>query len=157
MKTRRLVVLTLSGLLAVGCGSSLKTSPVLSGTTGRWYSVAANQTPFYRYGPQQASGPDQQMPHDAIMKVIRPSFGYVKVQLQDGENGYVASEDIAPAAAALVAEKLAPPPSPPVAPEPAYAGQQEPGEQFDLDSSDPRLVAPPEPLPLASPSPEFHY
>ena len=36
------------------------------------------------------------------MKVIRPSFGYVKVQLQDGENGYVASEDIRPAAAALV-------------------------------------------------------
>ena len=35
-------------------------------------------------------------PKDSIMKVIRPSFGYVKVQLQDGENGYVASEDIAP-------------------------------------------------------------
>lgn len=155
MKTPRLVGLALVGALAVGCSSSLKTS-VLSGTTGNWYSVAANQTPFYRYGPQQASGPDQQLPHDAIMKVIRPSFGYVKVKLQDGENGYVASEDIAPAAAALVAEKLAPPP-PPVAPEPSYAGQQEPGEQFDLDSSDPRLVAPPEPLPLASPSPDFHY
>ena len=155
MKTPRFVVLAFAGLLAVGCTSSLKTS-VLSGTTGNWYSVAANQTPFYRYGPQQASGPDQQLPHDAIMKVIRPSFGYVKVQLQDGENGYVASEDIAPAAAALVAEKLAPPPPPPIAPEPSYAGQQEPGEQFDLDSSDPRLIAPPEPLPLASPSPDFH-
>jgi len=154
MKTPRLVMPALVGLLAVGCSSSLKTPQVLSGTTGRWYSVAANQTPFYRYGPQQASGPDQQLPHDAIMKVIRPSFGYVKVQLQDGENGYVASEDIAPAAAALVAEKLAPPPP---APEPSYARQAEPGEQFDLDSSDPRLIAPPEPLPLASPSPEFHY
>jgi len=153
MKTPRLVMPALVGLLAVGCSSSLKTPQVLSGTTGRWYSVAANQTPFYRYGPQQASGPDQQLPHDAIMKVIRPSFGCVKVQLQDGENGYVASEDIAPAAAALVAEKLAPPPPPPAAPEPSYAGQQEPGEQFDLDSGDPRLIAPPEPLPLASPSP----
>jgi hypothetical protein len=154
MKTRRFVMPALVGLLAAGCSSSLKTS-VLSGTTGNWYSVAANQTPFYRYGPQQASGPDQQLAHDSIMKVICPSFGYVKVQLQDGENGYVASEDIAPAAATLVAEKLTPPPPP--APAPSYAGQTEPGEQFDLNSSDPRLVAPPEPLPLVSPSPEFHY
>ncbi len=71
----------------------------------------ANQTPFYRYGPQQGNGPDMQLPRDSIMKVIRPSFGYVKVQLQDGEDGYVASEDIRPAGAALVAEKLAPPPT----------------------------------------------
>jgi hypothetical protein len=91
-----------------------------------------------------------QLPRDSIMKVIRPSFGYVKVQLQGGENGYVASEDIRPAAAALVAEKLAPPP----APAPSFAGQ---GEQFGLDSSDPRLIAPPEPLPEASPSPDFRY
>ncbi len=122
MKTSRLVVPALVALLAAGCSYSLKTS-VLSGTTGNWYSVAANQTPFYRYGPQQASGPDQQLPHDSIMKVIRPSFGYVKVQLQDGENGYVASEDIAPAAATLVAEKLAPVPVAVPGPEPSYAGR----------------------------------
>jgi hypothetical protein len=58
-------------------------------TTNSWYSVAASQTPFYRHGPQQGNGPDMQLPRDSIMKVIRPSFGYVKVQLQDGENGYV--------------------------------------------------------------------
>ena len=148
MKPPCLVVPALVALLAAGCTSSLK--PALSGTTGGWYSVAANQTPFYRYGPQQGNGPDMQLPRDSIMKVIRPSFGYVKVQLQDGENGYVASEDIRPAAAALVAEKLAPPPTP----APSFAGQ---GEQFGLDSSDPRLIAPPEPLPEASPSPDFRY
>ena len=149
MKPPCLVVPALVALLAAGCASSLKPS-ALSGTTGGWYSVAANQTPFYRYGPQQGNGPDMQLPRDSIMKVIRPSFGYVKVQLQDGENGYVASEDIRPAAAALVAEKLAPPPTP----APSFAGQ---GEQFGLDSSDPRLIAPPEPLPEASPSPDFRY
>ena len=36
----------------------------------------------------------------------------MKVQLQDGENGYVASEDIRPAPAALVAEKLRRRPTP---------------------------------------------
>jgi len=54
----------------------------------------------------------------------------------------------APAAAALVAEKLAPPPTP------IIAGQE---EQFRLDSNDPRLIVPPEPLPEASPTPQFRY
>lgn len=136
-------------VLAAGCASSKKPS-ALSGTTNGWYAVASPETPFYRYGPQQGNGPDMQLPHDAIMKVIRPSFGYVKVQLQDGENGYVASEDIRPAPATLVAEKLAPAPTP----SPVYASQ---GEQFQLNSDDPRLIAPPEPLPEASPSPPFRY
>lgn len=154
MKPQRLVLPALVALLAGGCASSLK--PALSGTTGGWYAVAANETPFYRYGPQQGNGPDMKLQHDAIMKVIRPSFGYVKVQLQDGESGYVAGEDIHPAGAALVAEKLAPPPAPEPAPEPrpSYAGQ---GEQFTLDSSDPRLIAPPEPLPEPTPLPGLEY
>ena len=104
--------------------------------------------PFYRYGPQQGNGPDLQLPRDSIMKVIQPSFGYMKVRLQDGENGYVASEDIQPTTSTLVAEKL-PPPAPPV-----FAGQW---EEFRLDSNDPRLMAPPEPLPEASPTPMFYY
>jgi hypothetical protein len=136
MKRSSLVVLALVALLAAGCASSLK--PALSGTTGGWYSVSANQTPFYRYGPQQGNGPDQQLPRDSLLKVIRPSFGYVKVQLQDGEDGYVASEDIQPAAAALVAEKLAPPSGR----EPSFARE---GPEFRLNSDDPRLIAPPEP------------
>jgi hypothetical protein len=136
-------------MLATGCASSIKTG-ALSGTTEGWYAVSSSQTAFYHYGPQQGNGPDTQLPHDAIMKVIRPSFGYVKVRLQDGENGYVASEDIRPASAALVAEKLAPPPTP----SPVYASQ---GEQFQLDSDDPRLIAPPEPLPETSPLPPFRY
>jgi len=149
MKIRLLLPLAAAALLAAGCASSIK-SNMLSGTTNVWYSVAANQTPFYRYGPQQGSGPDLQLPRDSIMKVIRPSFGYVKVQLPDGASGYVASEDIRPAPATLVAEKLAPPPTS----TPTFAGQ---GEQFQLDSNDPRLVAPPEPLPEFSPAPEFRY
>jgi hypothetical protein len=146
MKPRWLIPLGAVALLAAGCVSSIKLS-ALSGTTKTWYSVAANQTPFYHYGPQQGNGPDSQLPKDSIMKVIRPSFGYVKVQLQDGESGYVASEDIRPAPAALVAEKLAPPPTP----MPTYAGQ---GEEFQLNSDDPRLIAPPEVLPEPTPLPD---
>jgi hypothetical protein len=151
MKLRRLLPIAAASLLTTGCESS-KQPKIFSGTTNSWYSVAASQTPFYRHGPQQGNGPDMQLPHDSIMKVIRPSFGYVKVQLQDGENGYVANEDIRPAPATLVAEKLAPPPELP--PPPTVANQ---GEQFQLNSDDPRLIAPPEQLPEASPLPEFRY
>jgi len=133
-------------LLAAGCTSTIN-SGALDGTVGGWYAVTAAQTPFYHYGPQQGNGPDSQLPRDSIMKVIRPSFGFVKVQLQDGESGYVANEDIRPAPAALVAEKLTPPP--PELP-PSLASQ---GEDFQFDSDDPRLVAPPEPLPEPTPIP----
>jgi hypothetical protein len=88
------------------------------------------------------------------MKVIRPSFGYVKVQLQDGQSGYVSNEDIGPANTELVEEKLAPPP----VPEAVVASHNStPEEQFSLDSNDPRLIAPPEPLPESSPAPAFRY
>ena len=141
------------GLFFASCAGEKKSNATAS-TVGGWYSVTAVQTPFYHYGPQQGKGPDSQLPRDSIMKVIRPSFGYVKVQLQDGENGYVASEDIGPANPSVVAEKLAP--SPP--PDPVIANQdQGQEEQFQLNSNDPRLIAPPEPLPEASPAPGFRY
>ena len=151
MRLQHVLPIATASLLAISCESSNQPK-IFSGTTNRWYSVAANQTPFYRHGPQQGNGPDMQLPRDSIMKVIRPSFGYVKVQLQDGENGYVANEDIHPAPATLIAEKLAPPPELPLPP--AIADQ---GEQFQLNSDDPRLIAPPEPLPEPSSLPEFHY
>lgn len=147
MKLRQLLPITAASLLTTACQSSNQPQ-IFSGTTNSWYSVAASQTPFYRHGPQQGNGPDMQLPRDSIMKVIRPSFGYVKVQLQDGEKGYVANEDIRPAPATLVAEKLASPPAPTVADQ---------SEQFQLNANDPRLIAPPEPLPKASLSPEFRY
>ena len=151
MKLRQFLQIAAASLLMTGCESS-KQPKIFSGTTNSWYSVAASQTPFYRHGPQQGNGPDMQLPRDSIMKVIRPSFGYVKVQLLDGENGYVANEDIRPAPATLVAEKLAPPPE---LPPPPSIGDQ--GERFQLNSDDPRLIAPAEPLPEASPLPEFRY
>lgn len=152
---RGLLSLFVATAFCSGCGSGgIKTNP-LAGTIGGWYAVSANQTAFYHYGPQQGNGPDEQLPRDTLMKVIRPSFGYVKVQLQTGGDGYVASEDIHPASAALVMEKLSPPSQevPLVA---AHDSSDSPNEEhFRLNSSDPRLIPPPEPLPQATPTPEF--
>ena len=156
MKLAPFLTLTLSASLLAGCATSKKADATATGNKKEdWYAVVAPQTPFYHYGPQQGSGPDSQLSKDSIMKVIRPSFGYVKVQLQDGQSGYVASEDIRPAPPQLVSEKLAPPPADPIVASHDTSSQD--GEQFTLDSTDPRLVAPPEPLPEPSPIPDFRY
>jgi hypothetical protein len=84
------------------------------------------------------------------MKIINPFFGYGKVQLQNGQPGYMASEDIKPVSVELVARVLTR----------AITFDRESataGENFRLNSGDPRLIAPPEPLPEASATPEFGY
>ena len=106
------------------------------GSGDKLYSVSTKRTPFYRYGPQQGNGADMQLQRDTLMTLIRPSFGYSKVHLMTGEEGYVASEDIHVAPAALIASINPPQPRP-------HAN----GDRFNLESNDPRLIAPPEDLP----------
>lgn len=102
--------------------------------SGKLFAVATDQTPFYRFGPQQGNGPDEKLPKDTLMTLIRPSFGYCKVQLVAGaKEGYVASEDIKPAPPTLVAALTTPPPSVTSA-----------AENFDTRASEP---PPPETLP----------
>ena len=73
------------------------------------------------------------------MTLIRPSFGYCKVKLASGEQGYVASEDIGIASSTLVAAATAP--------------EQSRSARFRFDSSDSRLITPEEPLPEFLPTP----
>jgi hypothetical protein len=134
-------------LVAILClsGCALTRKNILNASDGmKFYAVTAEKAAFYKFGPQQGGGPDMQLTRDTLMTVIRPSFGYYKVHLVSGEEGYVASEDIKVAPAALVAAMTAPPPgSQPTAH----------GERFDLNSTDPRLVVPPEDLPENNPEP----
>ena len=67
-------------------------------------AVTASQTPFYRYGPQQTQGADRQLPRDTIVTLVRHSFGYSKVRLEDGAQGFVANEDLGKAPERLVAQ-----------------------------------------------------
>lgn len=110
----------------------------ISGTDGKFYAVTPESTAFYRFGPQQASGPDQKLTKGTIVTLVRPSFGYCKVKLSNGELGFVANEDLGVASADLIA----------AANPPAHRETR-----FRFDSSDPRLVAPPEPLPEFEPTP----
>ncbi|HEY5893003.1 MAG TPA: hypothetical protein VIT91_07205 [Chthoniobacterales bacterium] len=62
-----------------------------------YYVVKADFTPIYRMGPQQRGGPDQSLRRGTLIGVIKRSFGYSKIKLESGMEGYVATDDIFPA------------------------------------------------------------
>lgn len=122
--------------LAMGLSTSCKSFAKRQSSeskSAQLYAVVSDSAPFYRYGPQQGNGPDSHLPKDTLVKLIRPSFGFSKVQVLDGKNqGFIASDDIRLAPPALVAAALATPP-------PVASVSPPRGERFDLNSSDPRL------------------
>ncbi|MBJ7259546.1 MAG: hypothetical protein JHD33_08400 [Chthoniobacterales bacterium] len=59
--------------------------------------VAADYALFYRLGPQQAGGADLSLRTNENVMLLRKEFGYSRVQLEDGQVGYMANEDIQPA------------------------------------------------------------
>ena len=129
------VALALLSALFTGCQSAQKSA---QGTTkaSRLFAVTVDSAAFFRRGPQQGRDPDLKLPKDTVVKLIRPSFGYSKIQVvASGLQGYVASEEIRPASSTLLAAATIPHTRGPA------------GEQFNLNSSDPRLVPPPEGLP----------
>ena len=133
--------------LAFSACKTSKSDNLSAASTGKIYAVTADSTAFYRYGPQQGSGADQKLQRNALVKLIRPSFGYSKVQVvSGGQEGYVASEDIRIAPPYLLASEGSPTPSPGV---PALRS-----ELPTVHADDPRLVTPPEPLPVDLPSSE---
>lgn len=131
----------ISGCKTVANVASLAKKATFETQTPKFYAVVNDSAAFYRRGPQQGSEPDVRLPKDTVVKLIRPSFGFSKVQLLNGDQqGYVSSDDIRLASPALVAQATATPP-------PVAAVNRPRSERFELNSSDPRLMPPPELLP----------
>lgn len=149
-----LTSLGIAVLLAIGITSSLPgcsasrnvLTRVTSAEGGKMYAVGVEQASFYRYGPQQGNGPDEQLPKDTLVRLVRNSFGYSKVVIaSSGQQGFVASEDLTVASASLIAAATATPPPQQVA---ATSSTTSPAsESFDVESVDPSFVPPPEGLP----------
>lgn len=129
--------LALAACAAPGTTSSSAAGP------GKLYSVKAVRAPFYRYGPQQANGPDQRLPRNTVLTVVSVSFGYSKVQLESGEQGYVASEDIQQAPPDIAGS---------LAKTPSIVAQSH-SRKNRLDFHDALLPAAPLPLDLPEPTP----
>src|ERR1700736_3907903 len=100
-KRERLVCAAAIGLIA-GC-NNFSPNATTSTAGAKFYAVSAESAAFYRRGPAATTAPDQTLKKGALMTLIRPSFGYCKVKLASGEQGYVASEDIGIASSTLVA------------------------------------------------------
>lgn len=100
-------IITLLGLCGTSCSTPDSTAPTAS-NSGKFYAVSVKQAEFYLYGPQQGNGPDRKLPQNTLMMLIRPSFGYSKVQLMNGQQGYVASQDIRAASPQLVSAETTP-------------------------------------------------
>ncbi len=94
MKPKRpILVLTILAAVALfgGCAG-------VDGTDGvGHYVVSAPQTPLYRYGPAQSFGPDMNLQQNQHVVVMRRDSGYSRIMTDDGQTGYVASEDLSPA------------------------------------------------------------
>ena len=145
--------------LLTACSSTNKSAQNATTTTtkakhdGKVYVVSVESAAFFRHGPQPGRTPDQTLSKDTQVRLIRPSFGYSKVELvATKEQGYVSSDEMRPDSSNLIASFVPPKVDPITAPvdQPAV-------EQFNLNSSDPRLVPPPEDLPpseLPAPSPQ---
>jgi hypothetical protein len=139
---RAAIALVLLATLFTGCKSADKPAQSTTKAT-RLFAVMADSAAFFRHGPQQGREPDLKLPKDTVVKLIRPSFGYSKIQIvASGLQGYVASEEIRPASPALLAAATTSPIDSVIADTPGPAG-----EHFNLNSTDPRLVPPPEELP----------
>jgi len=143
-------------LIFSGCSATSKPTATTTSTAKRdakLFVVSVDSTAFFRHGPQAGREPDSKLSKETVVKLIRPSFGYSKVEIAaTGEQGYVSSEDIRPASSNLIASVSAPKVDPLATPSTTPAV-----EQFNLNSDDPRLVPPPENLPpaeLPAPAPE---
>ena len=146
--SRLLPVSALLALILGGCSGTTKTAQTTTTPAKReakLYVVSVDSAEFFRHGPQTGRDPDKKLSKETVVKLIRPSFGFSKVEIAaTGEQGYVSSEEIRPASSNLIASVSAPKVDPLATPSTSPAV-----EQFEMNSNDPRLVPPPEDLPPA--------
>jgi hypothetical protein len=139
-------LLVLLALCGTSCSTPDSAAPAAS-NSGQYFIVGAGRAPFYRYGPQQANGPDGKLPQGTLMTLIRPAFGYSKVQLTNGLQGYVATQDIQTAPPEVVQATIKP--------NRPLTGTSESNRhpRFHDNIVDPRFLPPPPPLPEDQPEP----
>src|SRR5689334_24551548 len=104
-KAVAVLVLAVSTALSFpGCVHWFAKNSTPPATKSPLYAIKPEASAFYRFGPQQGNGPDRELTRDTVVTVIRRSFGYSKVRLEDGESGFVANDDLVPAPQRLIAQ-----------------------------------------------------
>ena len=96
MKWASSTAYVLAASMLAGCSSMDDTAQ-----TGH-YEVRV-ETPMYRYGPAQNFGPDFTLKRGQHIVLMRKEYGYSRVMTDEGQSGYVATEDIIPSSAPTAA------------------------------------------------------
>lgn len=138
MRTLPLLLVTALALAACssqrtaepGSGSAVQTGNLAGGEL--YASITRAGAPFYQYGPAQPSGPDFHLDRGDLVKLVRKESGFSQVQLEGGQNGYIANSYLA------AADAPSPPPAPAV----------EMAETVALPSEPSRSPQPPSPTPV---------
>ena len=95
---KSMLALGLACALLHGCAS---TDP----TGGAGHYEIRTDTPMFRYGPAQSFGPDFSLKQGTHVVMVRRDFGYSRVMTDEGQTGYVATEDLIPMAAPKLAAR----------------------------------------------------
>jgi uncharacterized protein YgiM (DUF1202 family) len=85
-------ILSLATMLLLAACSSIE----YNSTNSPKMVVSVDYTPFYRNGPLQGNGPDLSLAKGDEVEVLRKEIGYSFVRIYDGQNGYVANDDLKP-------------------------------------------------------------
>jgi len=91
------LVMAIGFVLGTGCETAPEKAKAPG--EGQLFEVKVEYTGFYRSGPQQRGGPDLSLREGRIVRMLKRSFGYSMVELEDGTSGYVATEDLKVSAA----------------------------------------------------------
>jgi hypothetical protein len=83
-------------LLAVLCLAGCAAPQVYTPETAPEYALK-RETRFFAYGPAQAGRPEK-LPMETEFRVLHKGVGYTQILLPDERTGFVATEDIQPAA-----------------------------------------------------------
>jgi hypothetical protein len=140
MRPRQLLVLLCLPLLNLAGGCAGTHAPSANNDSPQQlYTVTATSTAFYTHSPRQG-GPDQRLPKDTLVRLIRYSPSFAKVALLEGPTGFVLTDDIAPCQRSVSVGAVARPA--------LAASRQAPAEVAEV----PRRV-PEQPLPEFEPAP----
>ena len=105
MNRSKIAALALAGaFLLSSCAWFSRHPAIAKNKHEELFVVTADKTEFFRDGPQQGRGADRELQKDTMVTVIRHAFGYSKVRLTDGQQGFVANDSITHASRDLVAQ-----------------------------------------------------
>ena len=95
--SRLLPAAALLAIFSAGCSGTNKTAPAITSTAktdSKLFVVSVESAAFFRHGPQAGREPDKMLSKETPVKLIRPSFGYSKVEVV--ATGEQLSEDFRP-------------------------------------------------------------